>query len=77
MAPVNGRQKLLSRRSFLAGRMPRRGLEPPRPKGTGPQPAAYANSATGALFDSRIIRLSKWAVNLLAFGACMAYNLAD
>lgn len=22
--------------------MPRRGLEPPRPKGTGPQPAAYA-----------------------------------
>ncbi len=34
--------------------MPQRGLEPPRPKGTGPQPAAYANSATEA-FTMRII----------------------
>ena len=38
--------------------VPRRGLEPPRPKGTGPQPAAYANSATGAhSYYSRFIPL--------------------
>ncbi len=29
--------------------MPRERLELSRPKGTGPQPAAYANSATGAM----------------------------
>ena len=29
--------------------VPWRGLEPPRPKGIGPQPTAYANSATRAV----------------------------
>jgi hypothetical protein len=30
------------------GSMPARGLEPPRPKGTGPQPAVYTSSTTRA-----------------------------
>ena len=41
----------LSKERRLFCLVPRRGLEPPRPKGTGPQPAAYANSATGARYD--------------------------
>lgn len=38
--------------------MPRRGLEPPRPKGTGPQPAAYAIPPPGLEHLRDIIQAS-------------------
>jgi hypothetical protein len=56
--------------------MPARGLEPPRPKGTGPQPAVYTSSTTRATYSAIIVPI-RAIVNLTHHAAVLLESRAS